>query len=42
MLHELLLSLLGKPGAIIKQYDKEFKVDASVTFLSGAEASLIN
>jgi hypothetical protein len=42
MLHELLLSLLGKPGAVIKQYDKEFKVDASLAILTPSETNLIN
>ena len=42
MLHELLSSLLGKPGAVIKQYDKEYKVDASLAILTTSETNLIN
>jgi hypothetical protein len=42
MLHELLLSLLGKTGTVIRQYDKQFKVDPSIAILSPSEANLIN
>jgi len=42
MLHELLLSLLGKPGAVIQQRGDTFEVDPSLTFLSTSESDVIN
>jgi DNA-binding IscR family transcriptional regulator len=42
MLHELLMSLLGKPGSIIKQIGTEFKVDACSSILTSSEANMIN
>lgn len=34
MLHELLMALLGQPGAIIKCYNQTFAVDPSATLLT--------
>lgn len=42
MLHELLMALMGQPGAIIKRYNQTFAVDPSVTLLSQPEANMIS
>lgn len=42
MLHELLLSLLGKTGSIIKAYPTTFAVDPGFTILTSNEAQMIN
>ena len=40
MLHELLMALLGQPGAIIKSYNQTFAVDPAATILSEPEATM--
>jgi hypothetical protein len=42
MLHELLMSMLGRTGNIIKQYDNCFIVDPSLSFFTQAETKLVN
>lgn len=42
MLHELLMALLGQPGAIIKSYNQTFAVDPAATILSEPETAMIS
>lgn len=42
MLHELLLSLIGKPGQIIIHGDGCFKIDPYIDFISEPEKDILN
>lgn len=42
MLHELLLSLIGKPGQIIIQAEGCFKIDPYIDFVSEPEKDILN
>jgi len=42
MLHELLLSLIGKTGQIVIQEDGSFKIDEHIDFISEPEKNILN